>query len=110
MARRGGAVHVVTTKREYKGKTYSSHLLRRSYREGDKVKNETVGNLSHLPDRVIEIIRQSLKGQAFSPAAEAFEITASAPHGHIQAVRTAMHHLGFEDLLTSRPCAERALV
>ena len=110
MARRGGAVHVVTTKREYKGKVYSSHLLRRSYREGDKVKNETVGNLSHLPDHVVELIRQSLKGQAFSPAAEAFEITASAPHGHVQAVRTAMRQLGFEDLLTSRPCPERALV
>jgi transposase len=110
MARRGGAVHVVTTKREYKGKTYSSHLLRRSYREGDKVKNETVGNLSHLPDHVIEIIRQSLKGQAFTPAAEAFEITASAPHGHIQAVRTAMRRLGFEDLLAPRSGPERALV
>lgn len=110
MARRGGAVHVVTTRREYKGKTYSSHLLRRSYREGDKVKNETVGNLSHLPDHVIEIIRQSLKGQAFTPAAEAFEITASAPHGHIQAVRTAMHRLGFEELLAPRSCRERALV
>src|SRR5919199_4474481 len=110
MARRGGKVHVVTTKREYKGKTYSSHLLRRSYREGDKVKNETVGNLSHLPDHVIEIIRQALKGQAFAPAAEAFEVTASAPHGHVQAVRAAMHRLGFDELLASRPCPERALV
>src|SRR6266545_2541329 len=110
MARLGVAVHVVTTRREYKGKTYSSHLLRRSYREGDKVKNETVGNLSHLPDHVVELIRLSLKGQAFSPAAEAFEITASAPHGHVQAVRTAMRQLGFEDLLAARPCPERALV
>ncbi len=110
MARRGGAVHVVTTKRYYKGRTYSSHLLRRSYREGDKVKNETVGNLSHLPEHVVELVRQSLKGQAFAPAAEAFEITASAAHGHVQAVRSAMRKLGFEELLASRPCPERALV
>ena len=41
-------VHVVTTTRRYKGKTYHSHLLRRSYREGDKVKKETVANLTKL--------------------------------------------------------------
>ena len=110
MAKRGGPVHVVTTTREYKGKVYTSHLLRRSYREGDQVKNETVGNLSHLPEHVVELIRQSLKGQAFAPVADAFEINASAPHGHVQAVRVAMRQLGFEDLLASRPCPERALV
>jgi len=49
MTRPRGAVHVVTTRRHYKDKTYTAHLLRRSYREHDKVKNETVGNLSHLP-------------------------------------------------------------
>jgi len=49
MSERGGAVHVVTTRRTYKGRVYETHLLRRSYREGDRVKNETLGNLSHLP-------------------------------------------------------------
>jgi hypothetical protein len=48
MSERGGAVHVVTTRRTYKGRVYETHLLRRSYREGDRVKNETLGNLSHL--------------------------------------------------------------
>jgi len=110
MAKRGGAVHVVTTKREYKGKVYSSHLLRRSYREGDKVKNETVGNLSHLPDHVVELIRQALKGEALVPVAEAFQINTSSPHGHVQAVRMAMRQLGFEDLVASHPGPERALV
>lgn len=110
MATRGGAVHVVTTSREYKGKTYRSHLLRRSYREDGKVKNETVGNLSHLPDPLVEIIRQSLQGRAFTAADEAFEITASAPQGHVRAVRVAMERLGFEQVLASRPSPERALV
>jgi len=50
MARRGTAVHVVTTTRRYKGRVYKTHLLRRSYREGGKVRNETLGNLSHLPE------------------------------------------------------------
>jgi len=51
MSQRGGAVHVVTTRRRYKGRVYATHLLRRSYREGERVKNETLGNLSHLPNR-----------------------------------------------------------
>ena len=34
----------------YKGQVYRIRLLRSSYREGGKVTNETLGNLSHLPD------------------------------------------------------------
>jgi len=110
MAARTGAVHVVTTRREYKNRVYTSHLLRRSFREGGKVKNETLGNLSHLPDAVVEIIRRSLRGEEFAPASERFEIVASRAHGAIQAVRTAMRRLGFDELLSSRPCPERDLV
>jgi len=75
------AVRVVATTREYTGKTYRTHLLRRSCRENGEVKNQTVGNLSRLPDSLVEIIGQSLRDQAFSPAGEAFESTASEPHG-----------------------------
>ena len=62
MPSRSGAAHVVTTTRAYKGTLYRTHLLRRSYREDGKVKNETLGNLSHLPEPLIEIIRRSLQG------------------------------------------------
>jgi len=110
MASRSGAVHVVTTRREYKGKTYESHLLRRSYRDEGKVKNETVGNLSHLPPDVIELVRRALKGEAFAPAAETFEITSSVMHGDAKAIAIAMRKLGFSDLLSSRPCREASLV
>lgn len=51
MASRTGTAHVVTTKRKYKDQVYCTHLLRRSYREDGLVKNETLGNLSHLPDQ-----------------------------------------------------------
>ena len=109
MAARGGPVHVVTTTRTYKGQTYTSHLLRRSYREGAKVRNETLGNLSHLPAPVVELVRQALKGKAFIPASSAFEILSSRPHGHVQAVSTAMRRLGFEALIASRASRERDL-
>ena len=110
MARRGGAVHVVTTRRQYRGRLYESHLLRRSYREDGRVKNETLGNLSHLPDPVIDLIRRALRGEQLRPVDEQFAIVRSAHHGHVQAVLTAMRRLGFEKLLASRPSRERELV
>ena len=107
MATRTGTAHVVTTKRKYKDEVYRTHLLRRSYREGGKVKNETLGNLSHLPEALIEIIRRSLRGETFVPVAQAFEILRSRPHGHVQAVSLAMQRLGLAWLLASKPCRER---
>ena len=110
MPSRTGTAHVVTTTRKYKDQVYRTHLLRRSYREGGTVKNETLGNLSHLPDALIEIIRRSLQGESFVPVAQAFEITASRSHGHAQAVASAMQRLGFASLVASKPSRERDLV
>src|ERR1700682_2148744 len=110
MPARTGTAHVVTTTRKYKGQVYRTHLLRRSYREDGTVKNETLGNLSHLPEPLIEIIRRSLQGETFVPVAQAFEITRSRPHGHVQAVTTAMQRLGLASLTATQPCREREQV
>ncbi len=110
MATRNGSVHVATTKRKYNDKVYCTHLLRRSYREDGKVKNETLGNLSHLPDFVIDLVRRSLQGETFVPASNAFEVFQSQSHGHVQAVALAMQRLGFAQLLASKPSPERDLV
>ncbi len=110
MASRTGTAHVVTTSRAYKGKVYYTHLLRRSYREDGKVKNETLGNLSHLPEPLIDIIRRSLQGETFVPLGQAFEITGSLAHGHVHAVELAMQRLGLASLLGSTPSREREQV
>ena len=110
MSQRGGAVHVVTTRRRYKGRVYATHLLRRSYREGEKVKNETVGNLSHLPEPLIEVIRRALHGETFVSVGERLQVVRSLPHGHVQAVRMTMQRLGFESLIASRESPERERV
>src|ERR1700682_1328617 len=110
MPTRTGTAHVVTTTRKYKDQVYRTHLLRRSYREGGTVKNETLGNLSHLPETLVDIIRRSLQGETFVPLAQAFEISRSRPHGHLQAVVTAMQRLGFASLIASKPGRERDLV
>src|ERR1017187_9166753 len=58
-----GSVHVVTTRRQGTHREYVAHLLMHSYREGGKVKKETVANLSHLPDDCIELIRGYLRSE-----------------------------------------------
>ena len=110
MPARTGTAQVVTTTRKYKDQVYRTHLLRRSYRDGGTVKNETLGNLSHLPEPLIDIIRRSLQGETFVPLAHAFEISRSRPHGHVQAVALAMHRLGLASVIASRACRERDLV
>jgi len=90
---------------------YTSHLLRRSYRKDGKVQNETVGNLSHLPDSVIELIRHALRGETLVCADELFDITRSRPHGHVAAVLGTLRKLGLERLLATRrsPARDRAV-
>jgi transposase len=110
MPARTGTAHVVTTRRTYKDKVYCTHLLRRSYREDGKVKNETLGNLSHLPDALIDIIRRSLQGETFVAASQAFEVLRSRAHGHVQSVALAMQRLGLASVIASQPSRERDLV
>jgi hypothetical protein len=104
MPKRGSAVHVSTHRRHYVGKDgverdYETHLLRRSYREDGKVKNETVANLSHLPADLIEMIRASLAGEAFVPAAAVATVARTRPHGHVAAVHAQAKALGLPSLL-----------
>ena len=110
MPARNGAVHVATTKRVYKGKTYVTHLLRRSIRKGKTVTHETLGNLSHLPDHLIDLIKRALKGEVFVPAAEAFRVTRSLPHGHVEVVLKMIRKLGLDELVASEPSRRRDLV
>jgi len=105
MTRNGGKVHVVRVSKtgyvdkQGRRKDYSSAYLRRTYREAGTVKNETVANLSALPDHVIDWIDAGLKGQQLVPAAEAVTITASLPHGHVAAVHAMARELGLPALL-----------
>jgi hypothetical protein len=107
-------MHVSTTMRRYTPKDgteriYRTHLLRRSVREGTKVKNETLANLSHLPDELIEAIRVGLSGETLVVAGSGFELTRSLPHGHVAAVASVAKSLGLVDLL-GPPCRERDIV
>jgi len=104
-------LRVETVCKKVKGKTYTSVLLRRSYREGRKVKHQTVANLTQLPPDVIEFIKRRLSGELDADAPHSpFEIVRSLPHGHVAAVLQTAKQLGVENLLASRPCRERELI
>jgi transposase len=89
---------------------YEAHLLRRSYREGGKVRNETLANLSRLPRETIELVRRSLRGERFLSAAEAFEVERSLPHGQVAAVLAMAHELELPRLLDRQRSPERQRV
>jgi hypothetical protein len=109
MARgKGPGVHVDTTVRRYKGKEYRAHLLRRSVRDGAKVRKETVANLSALPDDAIAALRRVLAGEALVAADELFDIVRSRPHGHVAAVAAVARRLGLPALL-GPACRQRDL-
>lgn len=103
-------MHIAVVKRAYKDKVYESVLLRHSYREDGKVKNETIANLTELPPDVIAILRSALKGEKLVSLAQSFEIQVSRPHGHVKAVLAAMEQLGLPQLISSTPSRERNII
>ena len=97
-------MHVARNKRTYVAKSgerrvYESVLVRRTYRDGGKVRHETLANLSALPAEAAAAVEATLKGQRLVPAAEAVTITRSVPHGHVAAVHAMAAKLGLPALL-----------
>jgi hypothetical protein len=109
MPARTGPVHVAKIKRTHKGNEYFTYLLRRTCREGGKVKHETLGNISHLGPELIDIVQRSYKGEVFVPAGESVEIARSLPHGHIAAIVGAMRKLGLDRLLSKKRSRDQDL-
>src|SRR5215831_4323072 len=89
-------------------RVYRRHLLRRSYRDGGKVRKETLANLSHLPDEAIEALRLVLAGKTLIDADAGVEVTRSLPHGHVAAIAAVARKLGLPALL-GPACRERDL-
>src|SRR5258705_10736149 len=104
MPRKQGRVHVVRVRKTHVDKQgrrreYTSVYLRRTYRDGGAVRNETVADLSMLPAEAIDAIEATLKGTRLLPVGEAVTITRSLPHGHVAAVAAMAHQLGLPALL-----------
>ncbi len=87
------------TDRQGRRREYESRYLRRTYRDGGKVRHETLANLSGLPGQVADSIEAVLKGTVLVPAGDAVTITRSVPHGHVAAVHAMAGKLGLPALL-----------
>ncbi|HYY17768.1 MAG TPA: IS1634 family transposase [Streptosporangiaceae bacterium] len=85
--------------RQGRRRDYKSRYLRRTYRDGGKVKHETLANLSGLPEQAVDAIEAALKGTPLVPAGQAVTITSSLPHGHVAAVHAMAARLGLPALL-----------
>jgi len=97
-------MHVAKVAKKYVTKDGASresvaYLLRRTYRDGTKVRHETLANLSALPQATLEAVRVSLTGQALVVPGQDLEVTGSRPHGHVAAVHAQAKALGLPALL-----------
>jgi hypothetical protein len=113
MTAQATSMHVARIRSGYTDKQgqrreYESRYLRRTYRDGGKVRHETLGNLSGLPETMIDSIEAVLKGAALVPAARAVTILRSLPHGHVAAVHAMAVKLGLPALL-GPACGDRDL-
>jgi hypothetical protein len=113
MGQQAAAMHVARIRSSHVDKQgrrrdYESRYLRRTYRDGGKVRHETLANLSGLPEPVTDAIEAALKGTPLVPATQAVTITGSLPHGHVAAVHAMAGRLGLPALL-GPACRERGL-
>jgi hypothetical protein len=105
-------MHIDNASRQYltaggERRTSRCYLLRRSYRdERGRPRNETLANLSALPDHVIEALGKMLRGATLVDAEAAFEVERSVPHGNVAAAHVMASGLGLAGLL-GPPCRER---
>jgi transposase len=109
MARVVSSMHVAKISRRHGDREYDSYLVRRSIRDGRRVRHETVANVSRLPPEAIEALTLALKEVALVPAGEAFDIVRARKHGHVEAVLSAARRLGLARLLDREPSRERDL-
>jgi len=85
-------------------------LLRESYREGGKVKNRTLANLSSWPEAKVEALSRALKGLPPAGLEGMVEVSRSLPHGHVAAVLGTARELGVEELIDPARSRQRDLV
>jgi hypothetical protein len=113
MGQQAAAMHVARIRSSHVDKQgrrrdYESRYLRRTYRDGSKVRHETLANLSGLPGQAVDAIEAALKGTVLVPAGQAVTIISSVPHGHVAAVHAMAAKLGMPALL-GPACRDRDL-
>ena len=72
-------------------------LLRRAWRDGHRIRKQTLANLTSLPDELVHGLRVLLRGGCALPRLDAaLGVQRSLPHGHVAAVLGTLRQLGLE--------------
>jgi len=85
-------------------------LLRESYRHGGKVRKRTLANLTQWPPKIVDGLRELIKGGKVALDGDGFEIERSLPHGHVAAVLGVLRGLELHKIIAPRRCRQRDLV
>jgi transposase len=85
-------------------------LLREGWREGKKICKRTLANLSDWSQPRIEALRRVLKNEPLLSPQQAFVIERSLPHGHVQALLSAIKRIGLDTLIAAKRVRARDLV
>ncbi len=95
--------YVDTARKKKNGKVYARHLLRRAYREGGKIKRETIANISSCTPEEIAAIKLALKYKHDLSALCSIEETVSLGLGKsvgaVWVLYQVAKRLGIEDSL-----------
>jgi hypothetical protein len=91
-------------------KSPPTYLLRETYREDGKVKHNTIGNITSLGIEKISLIDAVLKNHKLAPVDQAFHLQKTTPHGHVEAILTAIRFLKLDQIIDSKSSRERSLV
>ena len=85
-------------------------LLREGWREGQKVRNRTLANLTDWPAHKVEALRRVLKEEPLVAPVDTFIIERSLPHGHVEAVLEMIKRLEVDQLIAAKRTRQRDLV
>jgi transposase len=106
----GGGMFIAKNIKRSGGKTYTSVLLRESYRENNKVKKRTIANLSHCSEEQINAISWGLKNKGSTPTSGGdFKIIQGRSIGSVYVLYEIANRLGIVEALGSSFQAQLAL-
>jgi transposase len=93
---------IETIRSVVKGKLYTSHLVRETYREKGKVKHRTISNISKLPQTQINLLKKSLKGYKGKFNVNDLQLRKSYEYGASYAFKKLAEQLGLDKMIYSK--------
>ena len=94
-------MYISRPKKKQGSKTYTSTLIRESYRENGKVKTRTVSNLTNLDDKLILMIENHLKGNEGEFNLSDLELGSSMEYGGAYILKQFASQIGLDKIICS---------